>query len=65
MDMNFKDAERDFLEPLEESPVCECEQCGDDIYRDDLRYEYDHECFCSKECVLQYLLDSGEMEEFL
>lgn len=35
--------------------LCECEQCGADIYRD---YPYfkdsDGNCFCDKECAIEY-----------
>lgn len=35
--------------------LCECEQCGEDIYRDYPYYKDDDDnCFCSKECAIEY-----------
>lgn len=48
--------DRFLLPDPEPDPVTECEICGSEIYPGETAYEYDGEYYCSRRCLVEFLL---------
>jgi hypothetical protein len=56
-------AEAVWLTPPETMQVCECEHCAGELYEGDTIYKYDNMDFCSKDCIIEHMVNNGDIEE--
>lgn len=61
--MSFDSLEAVWLTPPETMQICECEHCAGELYEGDTIYKYDSMDFCSGDCIVEYMVDNGDIEE--
>lgn len=61
--MNLDRFAQGLKDPQEETPVAHCAECDGELYEGDQVVECEGQCFCDRECLASYLLETNLWEE--